>query len=294
MSSGFRKVKLFVRRIVPAGMLSFLRVLPYYIIEIFEPSIKTPAGIAVPPLWSMFDGPRDKQMFLRNSEEVLSLYRQLGNLGRNSRVLDIGSGLGRKTLSLPEFLGKNAQYVGVDITRQGIDWCNKNIAAGHPNFQFLQLNVFNARYNKRGTVRAGDYRFPFSENSFDLIAGWSVFTHMFPADIRNYLKETSRMLNSEGRCIFSFYVMTEKSFAAVRDKIASERIEFEFAESCFTDNLNVPEDLTAFSEEWIRAAYESCGLEIETILFGSWSGDGEPRGFPMTNYQDIVVAKKSA
>jgi cyclopropane fatty-acyl-phospholipid synthase-like methyltransferase len=274
-------------------MLGFLRLIPYFLLEPFQSTVKTPDGVPIPPTWKMFDGPRDKQIFLQNSTEVLEVYKRYGALRPDSKVLDVGSGLGRKTLALPSFLGTDGKYIGVDIVRQGVDWCNQNIATSHPNFIFLHLNVFNARYNRRGTVRASDYRFPFADGSFDLITAWSVFTHMLPNDIKNYLRETSRMLKPSGRCIFSFYVMTDKTTAAVKNGSAKERVEHEIEDGVFTDNKSVPEDLTAFKESWIRSIYETSGLSVENILHGSWSGDNSPRSFPMTNYQDIVVARRA-
>jgi len=293
VSQTFRHLKLLGRRLVPASTLGFLRVIPYFLLEPFKPTVKTPDGVPVPPTWKMFDGPRDKQLFLNNSKEVLEVYRQHGNLRPDSQMLDVGSGLGRKTLSLPSYLNSNGRYVGVDIVQQGVDWCNANIARTHPNFIFLHLNVFNARYNRMGTVDASAYRFPFANGSFDLIVAWSVFTHMLPGDIKNYLRETSRMLMPGGRCIFSFYVMTDKTKTAVRSGRAHERIEHRIEDGVYTDNKNVPEDLTAYDEDWIRAVYQSSGLTVNEILIGSWSGDDTPRAFPMTNYQDIVVASRA-
>ena len=240
----------------------------------------------------MFDGPRDKQLFLRNSEEAFKLYKAYGRLRSNSRVLDIGSGLGRKTLSLPEYLGNEGRYIGVDIVREGVDWCNANISAKHPNFIFLHLNVYNSRYNRRATVKAANFQFPFSDQSIDLIVAWSVFTHMYPEDIKNYLREASRMLEPDGRCLFSFYLMTESAIAAIQARTSKEKIEYKVEESFFTDNKIVPEDLTAFTENWIRSAYEEANLHIEEILYGSWVGGGDTKVFPMANYQDIVVAKR--
>ena len=85
----FKHLKLLVRRLVPAGLLSFLRVIPYYFIEFFQSAPPTQGAIAVPPLWKMFDGPRNKDLFVRNSEEALGVYKTYGRLNPDSHVLDI-------------------------------------------------------------------------------------------------------------------------------------------------------------------------------------------------------------
>jgi SAM-dependent methyltransferase len=285
----FKSIKLIVRRLAPASLVPLLRPIPYYLLEPFQPKLRTATHVPVPPLWRMFEGPRDKQLFLKNADEALEIARKLGQLRPNSKMLDIGSGLGRKTFRLIDYLGPDARYVGVDIVREGVDWCNSVIAPKHPHFVFLHLNVYNALYNRKATVKAADYNFPFADASFDLVTAWSVFTHMLPGDIENYLSEASRMLRPNGHCLFSFFIMTDTASAAVRAKRATEKIEHEI-DGWFTNNRNLPEDVIAFREEWIRAVYERVGLEVKEILYGSWTGAPAHKEFPILNYQDIVVA----
>ena len=292
MPSRFKRFKLWVRRLAPASLVHILRPLPYFALEWFQPRLEV-AGVPIPPLWKMYEGPRDKRLFLKNSQQALDIYNKYGYIRRDSHILDIGSGLGRKTFCLIELLLPKGQYIGLDIDRDAVDYLNKLISTEHPQFKFIHVDLYNGLYNRSGTVKPSEFRFPFNESEFDLIVAWSVFTHMLPADVIHYLKETARLLRPGGRCIFSFFVMTMAAKSAIAGGRAREAIIYEESEY-FTNNRNIPEDVISYSDNWVRASYDQAGLVIEHVLPGSWVGDGEPREFPTLNYQDIVVAQKPA
>src|SRR5437764_11607074 len=51
----------------------------------------------VPPVSDMFDGPQSLEEFKRNGEEALQIYKNICGLQPHERILDVGSGIGRKT-----------------------------------------------------------------------------------------------------------------------------------------------------------------------------------------------------
>lgn len=55
-----------------------------------------------PPTRLMFDGPSDSLIFKKNGEEFLRYFIELGNLKPNEKILDVGCGIGRKTIPLPK------------------------------------------------------------------------------------------------------------------------------------------------------------------------------------------------
>ena len=97
-------------------------------------------------------------------------------------MLDIGCGIGRKTIPLTHYLTSEATYQGMDINRTGIEWCQEKMSAKFANFRFQQVDVYNKFYNPQGTVRPVDYKFPFESETFDFVTLVSVFTHMPPTD----------------------------------------------------------------------------------------------------------------
>src|SRR5262249_15616564 len=132
----------------------------------------------VPPVEMMFDGPASLEEFKSNGEEFLKIYRDVCGLTREEKMLDVGCGIGRKTLQLTRYFNGQAVYEGIDITRAGIDWCREKITPRFPNFRFQQIDVYNRYYNAAGKYRASQFRFPFADESFTFVMLGSVFTHM--------------------------------------------------------------------------------------------------------------------
>lgn len=78
----------------------------------------------------------------------------------NLKILDWGCGPGRIIRHLPEIIGNGCIFYGTDYNEKSINWCNTNIR--------------NANFNLN-TIEA---KLPYEENSFDIIYGISIFTHL--------------------------------------------------------------------------------------------------------------------
>jgi len=159
----------------------------------------------------MFDGPRNLKLFKVDGDEFLRIYKDICGLGPGEKILDVGCGIGRKTIPLTS----EATYEGIDINQKGIEWCQKNISARFPNFRFQKIDVYNKYYNPQGKDSPAEYEFPFDDDSFDFVMLGSVFTHMFPQDGANYLSEARRVLRKGGRCLITFFLLTEESLGAL-------------------------------------------------------------------------------
>lgn len=53
----------------------------------------------------------------------------------------------------------------------------------------------NLLYNPRGKLVAENFSFPFEDCTFDIIFVKSVFTHILPKEVDNYLKQITRLLS---------------------------------------------------------------------------------------------------
>jgi SAM-dependent methyltransferase len=242
----------------------------------------------IPPRRLMFDGPRDISVFKQNGQEFLRYYIELCHLRRDAKILDVGCGIGRKTTPLTQYLNNEAMYEGFDIVKAGIDWCVENISARHPHFHFQIADVFNPHYNARGNHRAEDYKFPFEGGYFDLATIGSVFTHMLPNGVDNYLGEVARVLRKGGKCLASFFLWNDEVNKLMKE--GRNTLDFRYEKDRFrTVNPNVPEDNSvSYAESFVLALYEKHGLAIDKpIHYGSWSGR---RNF--LSYQDIIIATK--
>ena len=242
----------------------------------------------VPPLRLMHDGIADYHAFKANGEEFARILKEKCGLLPSHRMLDIGCGIGRKTLPLLTYLDPaQGRYEGVDIFKSGIEWCQKRITPRFSNFHFQLMDVYNGVYNPESIVKARDYRFPFADNSFDIILLGSVFTHTLMEDTLNYLSEIARMLKPGGRSLISYFLSNAES----EGLIAQGKSEHAFIYSlgpCKVTDPNSPEAAVSYREEDIVAAYRERALEIEGgIQYGSWCGRKQ-----FLSFQDLIIGRK--
>ena len=239
----------------------------------------------LPPLHlRRYVGPLES--FESSGAEFMDYLRLLAELRPEERVLDIGCGCGQIALQLEKYLDEKGSYVGVDIHQPSIRWCQRNISARRNNFQFAHIDVRNLAYNPDGKHRAETYQFPFDNSSFDLILLKSVFTHMRPPEVSNYLREVSRLLRSNGRCLATFFLLNEEQ-ARLASQGAND-VEFKYGEGVWRYRLEQsPESAVAYDENYVMQVLEQSGLELrKPIYYGSWSGrkDG-------LSYQDMLLLK---
>lgn len=244
----------------------------------------------VPAVDDMFEGPQGLgivnglKVFKANGEEFLNIYKEVCSLRPDEKMLDVGCGIGRKTLPLTRYLSRRGTYDGIDITPKGIIWCDERITPRFPNFKFQQIDVYNQHYNPTGTHLPSAYKFPFEDNAFDFVMLGSVFTHMLPDDMLNYLGEVHRVLKKGGRCLITYFLLNEESLSLMGSKAST--LNFKYSGDRYrTTSEPLPELAIALDEEWVRQRYKDVGLTITRIDYGSWCA--RPT---YLSYQDLVLA----
>lgn len=241
----------------------------------------------VPPRRLMYDGPQDKKTFVENGREFLHHYVELCELQPSERVIEIGSGMGRKAVPLTSYLSNRGSYLGFEINQAGVEWCQREISSRFPNFRFEHVDVFNGRYNPRGALTAREVRFPVPDGDADLIVLASVFTHMFFEDVAHYLMEIARLLEPKrGRCLISYFLLGDAARRKIADGHSSLTFQYE-RQGCYVERLDRPEDAVAYEEAKMIELYEKSGLRIVRRCRGSWAGWADSR-----SYQDLILAKK--
>jgi ubiquinone/menaquinone biosynthesis C-methylase UbiE len=225
--------------------------------------------------------------FNRIGAEFMRHFLELGELKPDAYVLDVGCGCGRMAVPLAKYLSAQGGYWGFDIIEESIAWCQKNIGHDHPNFHFLLADVYNRFYYPKGRFKAAEYKFPYLDNFFDLVSLTSVFTHMLPADMQNYLGQISRVLKPGGRCLISFFLLNEESKGLLSQGLS--KVAFPYAlQDCRIEDKNFPEGAVGFEESFIRQHFAAQNLEIiEPIRHGSWCGRK-----CLVSFQDLIVAVK--
>ena len=210
-----------------------------------------------------------------------------GGLKSSDDVLDVGSGYGRMAKPLTTYLNPDSQYEGIEIIGRGVRKCKKLISKTFPNFHFQKIDVHNKRYNPRGSVKAAEFTFPFEDESFDFVLLTSVFTHMLPDDLANYLKEIARVLKKGGTCFITYFLLNDESSKLIDSGSSHFNLSFKY-ESYRIESEEDPEYVVAYDENLIRAQYDKNQLDIKQVYFGSWSGRAD-----FLDFQDIIIAKKN-
>jgi ubiquinone/menaquinone biosynthesis C-methylase UbiE len=101
------------------------------------------------------------------------------------RVLDWGIGPGRVAVPLKRLLRPADRILGADVDRFNVDWCAEHLK----DIEVLASGLYPP--------------LPYEDESFDVIYGISVVTHLMPATIDSWLREMRRVLRPGGLCILT-------------------------------------------------------------------------------------------
>jgi ubiquinone/menaquinone biosynthesis C-methylase UbiE len=235
-----------------------------------------------PPKGYVYTGPGN---YIEIGETFFEYFKQYGNIQPNSRILDIGSGIGRMAIPFTEFLDQEGSYKGFDVVAQGVDWCTANITSKYPNFTFTHTPLKNDLYNLNTNAEAKDFTFPYNNKSFDFAFLTSVFTHMMPEDVLHYLDEIYRVLDDKKICLATFFVLDEIS----RKHMQSSKMNFKVQrENYALMDEKVKEANVAFDKNYLFEQFEAKGFTIKHYFPGEWSGRTENT----VSYQDIIILQK--
>jgi SAM-dependent methyltransferase len=239
--------------------------------------------LPVPPDELVYVGQGD---FAAVGEIFLKILVEQGGLMPHQRVLEVGCGIGRIAAPLTRYIQAPGSYDGLDIVDVGIDWCRREITSRFPHFRFHHANIFNRGYNPRGKFDAARYRFPFRDEEFDFVFLTSVFTHMLPIELQNYMAEVARVMKRGATCLITYCLRNEDSIRR-NAEYQGDFWSWSPMNGYWTTNPRNPEDLTSYDEGFIRVLYDGNGLTLGPIHYGSWCG----RTKTLTQ-QDVVVARK--
>lgn len=128
-------------------------------------------------------------------------------------VLDWGSGCGRVARHLAPELG--ARFYGCDIDSDNVSWCNANLPGAY-------------------SASSLEPPLPYADNTFDIIYGISVFTHLREHWERTWLAELRRVLRPGGTMLMTvhgqtaidFAALDRSTYAALMARVASEGLAF--------------------------------------------------------------------
>lgn len=219
-----------------------------------------------PPLWirQKVGGLND---FEGSGGEYMAYLKLLCDLKPGMIVLDIGCGCGLMCLpvnenpTLPQYLGPSGRYVGIDIDKTSIDWCNRNIRRKYPNCQF-----------KLAGENLYEYR-------FDVILCKSLFTHLSPNGMAIYLDIIKDTLVPNGKCLATFFLLNKEE---PKGKFTFKYSHMEFSYERDTK----PDHAIAYDEDFLGVSLKRLGFTYD-IHHGSWKGNNKGLSF-----QDIIILRR--
>ncbi|MFN2615312.1 MAG: class I SAM-dependent methyltransferase [Actinomycetota bacterium] len=227
----------------------------------------------------------DDERFVRVGDESVEDLRKRAGLDEGSVVVDIGCGYGRLAHALlrwPEFRGR---YIGLDILPKHIDWCARELAPLRDGFTFTCIDVKNDRYNPRGSVKGARVKLPVPSGSADVVAMFSVFTHLYPDDVVHYIAEVARLLKADGKAYLTFLLLNDEWRARAERDEPAYPLPHELTSFCRYMSADDPLHAIAYDEAWVQDQLEGAGLS-PTVEHGSWTGrEGS------SSFQDTVVAE---
>ena len=225
-----------------------------------------------PPLWirQKVGGLND---FEGSGGEYMAYLKVLCNLMPGDNVLDIGCGCGLMCLpvtenpTLPQFISPG-HYVGLDINEALIDWCQRHLSNENTDFFWLGGSQ--------------NFKMKASHGSFDVILAKSLFTHLLPSEVSEYLVEIKSLLNPlGGRGLLTFFLLNEGK--------REGRYKFERWDGFDHFSVERPtraRSAIAYKEEWILGHLEEVGFSID-VYYGSWRGNNKGLSF-----QDIIIIRR--
>lgn len=239
----------------------------------------------VPPTELQFVGGGD---FASVGQEFLTHFIELCDLQPNDQVLDVGCGVGRMAVPLLDYLSDEGSYDGFDPVLGGVEWCQTHVQPLHERFSFTHVDLYNGQYNPSGSVDANTFEFPHSDKSLSFIFLTSVFTHLLPDAVEQYLLEIERVLQPGGRVLATLLLLNRESLSLI-EAGRSRVVELPYHhETHRVANEHIPEAVIAYDEDFVRSLFARTSLKLrEPINYGTWCGRAVGR-----SHQDILIADR--
>jgi len=221
------------------------------------------------------------QRFAYYGKIICQLLQNHAFLKPESRILEIGCGCGRIALALAQ-IHVEWNYSGMDIEKVSLDASRRNSLLRKKGFRFDLMDIYNLGYNPQGKHSGSSYVFPYPDQSFDVIILISVFTHMLPPDVSNYVKEIGRLLSPNGTCLMSTFLLDHGRF--------SNGLSFPYdrGEYCIHQET-VPEKAVGYYLNFFKEKFSKYNMDLRSEpMLGLWRNSSIVE--PTTEFtQDILI-----
>lgn len=183
-----------------------------------------------------FDREASPETLRLSGEPEAAILAQKLHLSPDSRVLEIGAGVGRIGCHLTRLAG---HYVGADISSNMLEIAAKEMGDA-TNFDLVEL--------------AEAAPLPFPGNTFDAVFSQAVFIHLDREDCYRYMQEAARVLKPGGRVYFQFYNLLHPEGFSLFEWVANYTV---------TDQGKVRGRVHFLTTDEVRAYMEGAGFVVD-------------------------------
>jgi SAM-dependent methyltransferase len=244
-------------------------------------------NLPTPPRKMMYEGVPSSWVYRRNGLAYMDHLKKFAGLTSSSKIYDIGSGLGRKTWPLADFLTEG-EYFGIEPREDAVQWCRQSLSAVNSRLQFHHHDAINGYYNIAGSIDSASCTLPGSSGHYDIVMANSVFTHMLPAGVENYLAEMARLVNECG-VVFATFFLEPDDPAVCGPILNAPRYTFATQRDGYrVQHADCDEHVVSYPEHRMRQMFGQAGIRVKKLLWGSWRGNRD-----YLDFQDIVIGCKA-
>lgn len=127
---------------------------------------------------------------------------------------------------------------------------------------------------------------PYSTGEFDFTFLTSVFTHILPREVQNYLKEIARVLKQGGTAFITMFIWNSEAASMLES--ATSRHEFKFQRAGYRiRHEKTPENAVTYEESTTRDFVAAAGLLLEKVVYGTWRSSQNA-----ITSQDYIILRK--
>ncbi len=218
MEITIRNMKRFIKEVLRIlGLMQAADRVRYYLMKwsnhkINKAFLKDNPDVVLPPDYLMYESFQlDYSRYYHNgkktTEWLINLVKPYLPDG-STDILDWGCGPGRIIRHLPDVIPEAASYTGTDYNFRSIRWCKNNL----PDIMFTTNELMPP--------------LPFEPNSFDLVYGISIFTHLSEIAHEAWIDELHRIIRPKGLLFLTLHgnVFVSKLDAAEKEAFGNDEL----------------------------------------------------------------------
>jgi SAM-dependent methyltransferase len=162
------------------------------------------------------------------------LARRIGRLDlAGLDLLDIGCGV-RFTQTLINRHLAFASYTGVEVFLPIVEWLKEHVESRDERFRFVHWNVHHAMYNPKAP-RMDTYETIPVDDAYDVVMGYSLFTHLPPDDAACMLRLARMVVRPHGYLFFTAFC--DDSIPQFEDRVPEKPLLKAYYNNLYLEDL---------------------------------------------------------